>query len=125
MLLSASAYYLRPPLVVAPPDRTAPPLLPRVLPPLRPVLNELLLAPVLRLFTLLDVDLVELLLLFERPPRSVAVLLVLLTFVLFERFTLPFVFLSLLFSVLRETLPLVFLVFEAGRAVLPLVFPSR
>ena len=120
--------YLRPPLGVAPPPRELPPTEPRELPPEREGVNELLLVLVLRLFTLLDVDLVELLLLFERPPRSVAVLLVLLTFVLFERFTsvLAFLCLSPLFTG-RETLPFVFLVFEfeAGRASLPLVLPSR
>ena len=111
-------YYLRP-LVVAPPER-APPVL-RVLPPPRLGVKELPLLTELRFLISLEEPL--------RLPRSVAVVFVLFTlFVLFERFTSLFAFLCLspLF-VGRETLPFVFLVFEfdAGRASLPLVLPSR
>ena len=106
-----------------------------MLPPLRLLLNELLPLLVLRLLKSLELVLVLLLVLvvvleeLPRPPRSVAVVFVLFTlFVLFERFTSLFEFLCLspLF-VGRETLPFVFLVFEfdAGRASLPLVLPSR
>ena len=124
-------YYLRPPLIVAPlerepaEERVFPEL--RVLPPLRLPLNELLLLLVLRLFTLLEVDLVVPFEELPRPPRSVAVVLVLFVlFVLFERFTSLFVFLFL-FSLYagRVALPFVFLVFEPWRASLPLVLPSR
>ena len=100
------------------------------MPPEREGVNELF--PPLLLLRLVTSFVLDLFVPFEelpRPPRSVAVVLVLFTlFVLFERFTsvLAFLCLSPLF-VGRETLPFVFLVFEfeAGRALLPLVLPSR
>ena len=133
LLFISTWFYLRPPLGVAPPEREPAELrvLPvlRVLPPLRLLLNELLLVLALRFVTSLELVLFVPFEELPRPPRSVAVVFVLFTlFVLFERFTSLFAFLCLspLF-VGRETLPFVFLVFEfdAGRASLPLVLPSR